>query len=225
MSKKSERKVMIISEKEKEEIQRLILEFKKDKSTWVHNAIKNQSELLIQLGVNRGFPLDTYDENGFTPLTLAISNANINLAVYLLRKGADPCIGTRVLGQTPLHMAVSLYTTASVIELINQLIDLGADVNVRNWNGSTPLHIAARTARAHNIKALVMRGADLDLKDNQDHTPLDEALLHFHENTAVFLKELKAKVDPPRIVTPFEDGLCLDDIMSLGYSLGSALYQ
>ena len=76
-----------------------------------------------------------------------------------------------VLEWTPLVFAAR-YGTEEDLQL---LIDYGADVNVRDVHGATPLHKAATAGRAAGcakMRALVAAGADLGASDRCGMTPL-----------------------------------------------------
>ena len=49
------------------------------------------------------------------------------------------------------------------IKIINLLIENGANVNVANKNGVTPLTISVKSGKADILKNLIAQGADLDL--------------------------------------------------------------
>ena len=51
------------------------------------------------------------------------------------------------------------------------LIEHGADPNVVNNYGSTPLHLAARNGHKEVTKLLIERGTDMDKADNDGYTP------------------------------------------------------
>ncbi|HJZ58755.1 MAG TPA: ankyrin repeat domain-containing protein, partial [Gemmataceae bacterium] len=76
----------------------------------------------------------------------------------------DPLAGRRKpLGNeshTPLHLAV-VHGHSDVVEY---LIQRGADVNADSGGGWTPLHLAARTDRLDIVKLLVESGAKVDAK-------------------------------------------------------------
>jgi uncharacterized protein len=120
-----------------------------------------------------------------TPLLVASAGGHEALAIFLLEKGADPNVATKV-GMTPLHYAVlkgfSIMTgvqpgtglfyqiRSSMKELIKALLAHGANpnsrllehlyVNDRTIGGATPYLLAAASADAEAMRLLVAGGAD-----------------------------------------------------------------
>lgn len=62
------------------------------------------------------------------------------------------------------------------VQRVRDLLDRGADVNVRNHKGQTALHCAAKAGFAPIVALLLDRGADVNAKDHQGRTPLATAL-------------------------------------------------
>ena len=58
------------------------------------------------------------------------------------------------------------------IKTVKALLDKGADVNVKDNSGSTPLIYAARNGRTEVLKALIDKGAEVNAKDINGNTPL-----------------------------------------------------
>ena len=103
-----------------------------------------------------------------TPLMLVNDHDTLE---YLLQKGArvDDVEGD---GQSALHY----HYMRDAPTCINTLLKYGADVNLRNKDGDTPLHAAALNAKFEAVKALVASPAcDVDLKNEKGQTALDIA--------------------------------------------------
>ena len=126
---------------------------------------------------------------GTTPIDLAVANAHFELAAELLDAGANP--NSDGLGYTPLHMLVYVRKPGigdndpgpegsgqlSSLEFAKRLVAKGADVNARMTRranltntrfheiGATPYLLAAMTADAEYMKALVALGADPSAKN------------------------------------------------------------
>ena len=52
------------------------------------------------------------------------------------------------------------------------LLEHGADINARNDNGSTPLHLAAEDGSLEVVRVLLEHGANVGVQDNEGRTPL-----------------------------------------------------
>ncbi len=62
------------------------------------------------------------------------------------------------------------------VQRVRELLDRGADVNVRNYKGQTALHCAAKAGFDPIVALLLDRGADANAKDDKGTTPLATAL-------------------------------------------------
>ena len=49
---------------------------------------------------------------------------------------------------------------------------MGAEINVKNNRGWTPLHWAANNGHATIVEYLLTKGAEINVKDNRGRTPL-----------------------------------------------------
>lgn len=116
----------------------------------------------VLLGIDRSMGLSDYlnsldqhdlrqvinlaDTRGRTPLTWAAEFGWSDAVQVLLSFRANPnCVQTGNL--TPLHLAVAgpkaQFFRTEFLEVINLLLKAGADINARDCQGWTPLHIAA----------------------------------------------------------------------------------
>ena len=89
-------------------------------------------------------------------------------------------------GHTKLMIAVELED----LNLINELISNGADVNIKDARQETAVHAAAKYSdSAAVLKILQENGADLNAKDRNGETPMDKAI--FYNNITAFKYLLK----------------------------------
>ena len=59
------------------------------------------------------------------------------------------------------------------MEAVKHHLDAGADVNVKDVVGETPLHVAALMNNAEVAELLIDEGADVNMKNEGGDTPLD----------------------------------------------------
>ncbi|XP_004491350.1 serine/threonine-protein kinase 12 isoform X2 [Cicer arietinum] len=81
------------------------------------------------------------------------------------------------------------------LEGINELLDGGSDVNFRDIDGRTALHIAACQGRTDVVQLLLQRGAEVDPQDRWCSTPLGDALYYKNHDVVKLLEQHGAK--PP----------------------------
>lgn len=127
-------------------------------------------------------------DDGWTPLHLAAVLDEKDAAALFLSKGADPNAEDYDM-QTPLHATVNR-------EIAEMLVARGANVDVRDRSGFSPLHVAAADGYVSIAELLLENGADADAKDNNGRTPLHEAATGGHFEVAELLFSRGASVDP-----------------------------
>ena len=118
---------------------------------------------------------NAWSPDGFFPLGLAAFFKRPAVAIVLLEHGADPRMASKPAGFTPLHSAVADDAGTDVKELVQMLIDAGADPNARSASGGTPLHTAGFTGNVPVTEMLLAAGADPGVTDVRGLTPLDHA--------------------------------------------------
>jgi uncharacterized protein len=106
-----------------------------------------------------------------TPFFLAALTADTELMTTLAALGADPG-RTNIENSTPLMMAAGLATRSpgedagtesEVLEAVQALLTLGADVNAVDSNGETAMHAAAYKNLPKVVQLLAAKGARIDL--------------------------------------------------------------
>jgi len=135
------------------------------------------------LSTGKGADINARDAHGNTPLLHAVSLNKVEALKLLLNTvGIDvniQCVSDG--GGTALHVAVR----RNFKECYNLLLDAeGVNVNVQDQEGETPLHIAVarRYPDVAFIKALLTKGADVNITANSGNTSLQGALYNFQEN-------------------------------------------
>ena len=91
-----------------------------------------------------------------------------------------------LLGHTPLHVAAE----NNIYEILDFLIEEGADLDARTPAGETPLHIAAFWGKLKIVEILVTAGADLYVEEDlYGKIPLDLAWNRKHKEVYEYLKQ------------------------------------
>ncbi|GAB2299029.1 hypothetical protein Dimus_033104 [Dionaea muscipula] len=78
---------------------------------------------------------------------------------------------------------------------IKELLDLGADVNYRDIDNRTPLHVAACQGYGEVVELLIRKGARIDSKDRWGSTPLADAIYYKNHEVVKLLE--KHGAEPP----------------------------
>ncbi|KAI8489199.1 hypothetical protein Bbelb_329380 [Branchiostoma belcheri] len=103
----------------------------------------------------------------------AIERDDISQAETLLKKGADPNLLLPTQGVTPFHLAVGVDRALDFVKLI---LSYGGNPNVRDEEGTTPVHVAASWGKLKCLQLLIVNGADPHTIDQEGRTALDMAL-------------------------------------------------
>jgi len=91
--------------------------------------------------------------------------------------------------------ALSESMDADDITQIRELIKAGADVNVRNQYGATPLMMMSQKGHSEIVKLLLEAGADVNAADTDGCTSLWMASQNDHSEVVKLLLEAKADVN------------------------------
>lgn len=159
----------------------------------IHFAVaRNASDvvaLLLEKGADPSAPLP----NGSTPLMLAAERGRLEVARLLLAREASLVKAQDGRGWTALHFA-AMKNHAEMVEL---LVEKGADVNARSHGGGTPLHESAPSAPPAMMELLLRRGAEIEAVTKDGHTALMYAVEFKNEPVAAVLRQHGAKEKQP----------------------------
>ena len=124
---------------------------------------------VVELLLKHNALINAQTQHGRTGLHEAVSQGHVHTVEKLLQLQADTRI-TDADGDTALSFAAYFERP----EMIDMLIEHGGkdDVNSRNRNYSTPLHVASSRGHGAVIEKLLKHGADIEASDRDDDTPL-----------------------------------------------------
>ncbi|MBR2439448.1 MAG: ankyrin repeat domain-containing protein [Lentisphaeria bacterium] len=132
----------------------------------------------------------TQEENGRTPLMLALWNRDFVTAEKMLKAGAD-INETAYGGSTSLHLAVE----EKRLDTVNFLLENGANPDLQDCLQRTPLHIAASYEKPEILMALLKKTKQTELKDFRKLTPLCYAVEDSGKEAVQLLLKAGAKTD------------------------------
>ncbi|KAM4735590.1 B-cell lymphoma 3 protein homolog [Anableps anableps] len=150
-----------------------------DGDTPLHIAVV-QGELpfvhkLIQLLVMGHRDLNIYNNLRQTPLHLAVITKQAKLVDVLLEAGADPAVLDRH-GQTALHLCCE-YQLLDCLSVLLSFSSSSPCLEIRNFEGLTPLHLAVLQGQQDLAKMLLDAGADINAMDiKSGQSPLMHAV-------------------------------------------------
>ena len=109
--------------------------------------------------------------NGRTLLHHAVLCGNQAAVRVLLSCGADPETPIKGIELRPIHMAAR----AGSVEIIQELVGFGCDVNSKTDGGDTALLISTRQKHSECVKALALAGADFALVNKHGRSVISVA--------------------------------------------------
>eukprot|EP00300_Choanocystis_sp_HF-7_P003510 c12683_g1_i2.p1 GENE.c12683_g1_i2~~c12683_g1_i2.p1 ORF type:complete len:641 (-),score=119.96 c12683_g1_i2:593-2515(-) len=153
-------------------------------NTPLHFAAQRGKENVLGALLNIGAPTNVHNANGDTPLHSATLSGNVQTICGLVSANASVDAPNTVTGQTPLHYA-SLVVDAPVASL---LLEAGANPNVKDNDGRSPLWMSLANNNCEVAQALVDRGGDLNATNKVG-------------NTVLHLKVAQSPEDPENLKT------------------------
>ncbi|KAL1597828.1 hypothetical protein SLS60_008315 [Paraconiothyrium brasiliense] len=134
--------------------------------------------------------LDHHFPDGYTVLTSAARWDQPHIVRKLLQMGASIDVPTAERKLTPLHLAAE----HACEEVVDTLLDAGADPHARSTSLTTPFYRAARSGNVHILTRLKDAGCDVNARTYDDWTPLHEAVGLGHTEAIELLVEWGADI-------------------------------
>lgn len=96
------------------------------------------------------------------------------------------------------------------VSLLRKMVDFGADINVLDWNGNTPLHVAIQNNHNDCVSALLSKTSTADQRNNIDLSVFnDSGLTPLHlaamKNNLNVVKMLTRKAIQTQCLSIFDD--------------------
>ena len=149
----------------------------------LHYACGSGALDVVKMLVEAGARARATDEDGDTCLDAAVWKGHTEIVRYLVGLPEVDVNHLSAHNHTALHFAVQLSKT----DLVQVLIDAGAEVETRSYQGGTPLYDACASGAPEIVKMLVEAGAGVRATDNEGCTCLHSAAYSGHIDTVRYL--------------------------------------
>lgn len=138
-----------------------------DGNSPIHIVVRNKaSKKLLENLINEGYPIDTRNADGYTPLNWAIKNGTYEYAEILLQNGANPFQSIDKKGTNGVTIALEQDDKGLIANIVKYAS------NLTDIQGNTILHYAAKTSSVETVKSLISYGIETNVKNVAGDTPL-----------------------------------------------------
>ncbi|RLN06037.1 hypothetical protein BBJ28_00013744 [Nothophytophthora sp. Chile5] len=147
-------------------------------SSTVALSDSDKAVLVIKKLLAHGAALDTVDIYGNTPIMLLAEKGYLNGIDTMME--ADSNIDLNARNWQRGMSALAFAAKDGHADVVEGLLDYGAQVDIRTLHGETPLHFAAAIASRRVCQLLVEKGCDVDVRTSEGLTPLMIAVARGH---------------------------------------------
>ena len=158
-------------------------------SSFVECAKKGDIEA-VKLFLDEGMDVNAVNQRGQTALIRAAEYQRTDVVTLLLEKGAD----VEFIGERHQRTALMEAAGSGNCVIIKQLSQKGADVNAKDYESNTPLHLACMYGHVEAVRLLIDLGAKPDIQaSGLGRTPIKIAETNGHIEIVQILKDAGAK--------------------------------
>ena len=186
----------------------------------MHNFCEIGNLDIVKSIVNIGININKKDRNGLSALMCSCKENQLNIVRYLL--SLDVCIDDVSLNKETALM----YAINNDFDIVRELIEHKANINLSNSKGETPLMMAIVKKDVNLVKYLLKHGADVSAKDLEGRGIINYAINSGDMKMVNCLKEYikTVKKEPKQkisIVSNFERIKKNEDILNIYKNRGS----
>ena len=162
----------------------------------LHKACSGGHLEIVKLLIKHGADIFEKDRIDFDALVTAVNHGHLNVVNYLLSIGADPHYEVKNASydrSTPLIIAAM--TEHANPAVLQQLINVGADINHKCGSGLSALHLVVECNDILFVRLLLQNGADPNLKNKNGSTPLFIAAASHNSDIIELLIQYGARIN------------------------------
>jgi len=142
------------------------------KNSPINFAAANGFEQILAILLSKLPKLDERNKDGDTPLESALINGQIKCAKILIKAGANVNYPNKN-GLTPVHATVQLPYQTIALELLQEIINKGAEVEgASKETGETALMFAIKNEIPQFVKLLISNGGKTETRDKEGNNSL-----------------------------------------------------
>ena len=128
-----------------------------------------------------------YDKYDFTALMAAVLKCDLDILKFLLTKPNEiENINTKAT-YNDLSAIAFLAEYSNCYEIMQLLIDNGADINIQDNNGYTPLMLACLKNNVETVRILLYKGAKTDIKNKSGDNAVQVSRIHSNKEINTML--------------------------------------
>jgi len=139
---------------------------------------------IVKLLISKGADVNAKGTYGDTALIAASWGCQLDIVKYLIEKNAKINEKNKSYGSTALNIVAGDCDDARIIR---QLLDNGADLNIKNNGGDSPFFSAVKHGNVNSIAMLLETGAYINERNKNGYTALMIATLKDNKSAAAFL--------------------------------------
>ena len=144
------------------------------KETLINLSQNGKAELSKEL-LKNGVNPNCKNNDGETPLHVACRNGHVDVVMELLDHGASVKAENNKKECPLVLIDVDIVSEEVATTIARKLLELGANINAQKNDGSALLSSAAAMGFTSLVFELLKNGADVNLRDKNDQTPLHNA--------------------------------------------------